>query len=275
MNEIVTDKKGFARLSGMKCFTGAGLKFMGVVLMVFDHLHQMFFMFGAPDWFTWIGRLVAPLFLFMCAEGFHHTRSRARYMLLLFIGFEFMNLASSALAAALPNDDVMLMNNIFGTMFLCTFYMWTIDTLRSGIRERKPSKVALAVAAALFSMLVAVAVVTLLSMPALLASPHAGRLFVLIKMVPNVFLTEGGWALVLLGVLFYVFREKRLLQVLVLVALGLMTRMGGDGVQWMMIFAAIPILLYNGARGRGSKYFFYIFYPAHIYIFYTITSLIG
>jgi hypothetical protein len=38
----------------------------------------------------------------------------------------------------------------------------------------------------------------------------------------------------------------------------------------MMLFAAIPILMYNGKRGKGSKYFFYVFYPAHIYILYAV-----
>jgi len=41
----------------------------------------------------------------------------------------------------------------------------------------------------------------------------------------------------------------------------------------MMIFAVIPIFLYNGEKGRGMKYFFYIFYPAHIYILYIIATL--
>lgn len=36
--------------------------------------------------------------------------------------------------------------------------------------------------------------------------------------------------------------------------------------QWMMIFAAPFFLLYNGKRGKGSKWFFYMYYITHIVI---------
>ncbi len=35
-------------------------------------------------------------------------------------------------------------------------------------------------------------------------------------------------------------------------------------------FAVLPILLYNGERGRKMTYFFYIFYPAHLLALHVI-----
>ncbi|MDR2088556.1 MAG: conjugal transfer protein TraX [Clostridiales Family XIII bacterium] len=271
MNEIVTEKAGLSRF---QCFTGSGLKLLGVIMMVFDHLHQMFFMFGVPDWFTWIGRLVAPIFLFMCTEGFRHTRSKARYMLLLLAGFEFMNVASDLLAKAMPNDEVVLMNNIFGTLLLCTVYMWGVDAFCGGIREKKPAKVALSVLVMLVPIVVGMVFVVMLSSEAFLSNPFARNIVSLLRFVPNLAIAEGGPPLVLLGLLFYLLRRWRLAQIAALVAMGLLTLFMVGGAQWMMLFAAVPILLYGGARGKGSKYFFYIFYPAHIYIFYVITCLI-
>ncbi|WP_281822005.1 TraX family protein [Eisenbergiella massiliensis] len=40
---------------------------------------------------------------------------------------------------------------------------------------------------------------------------------------------------------------------------------------WMSGFAAIPMYLYNGKRGRGNKKLFYWFYPAHVYVLYGIS----
>nr|WP_277896271.1 hypothetical protein [Enterococcus lactis] len=32
------------------------LKILGITLMFVDHIHQMFYPFGAPDWLDWFGR---------------------------------------------------------------------------------------------------------------------------------------------------------------------------------------------------------------------------
>jgi hypothetical protein len=216
------------------------------------------------------------MFLFMCAEGFHYTRSRRKYMLLLLAGFEFMNVASLFLSRAMPNEDVTLMNNIFGTMLLCTVYMGLTDMLKSGVSEKKPGRTALSILLMLVPIAIGAVSMAIMNMPDFLANPNALMIMYMIQSVPNVMIVEGGPTLVATGLLFYIFREKRLIQVAVLVLAGVLTlfTFGPGEVQWMMVFAAIPMLMYNGKRGKGSKYFFYIFYPAHIYILYTIAYLI-
>ena len=56
-----------------------------------------------------------------------------------------------------------------------------------------------------------------------------------------------------------------------LVLSGLWNFLWPGNVQYYGVMAALLILLYNGERGKKSKYFFYAFYPVHlmiIYIFY-------
>lgn len=47
------------------------------------------------------------------------------------------------------------------------------------------------------------------------------------------------------------------------------------GYQWMMI-AALPLMLaYNGQRGAlNLKYFFYAFYPVHLWIMYLLSNVL-
>ena len=97
---------------------------------------------------------------------------------------------------------------------------------------------------------------------------------------------DGGTYFILEGILLYLFRKRRALQAAVFFVLALIlegvfpflltpgataemliTTMYG----WMSGFAAIPMYLYNGQRGKGNKKLFYWFYPAHVYILYGIS----
>jgi len=62
--------------------SGTALKMIALVCMVFDHIHYFFGFTGMiPEWFSMLGRLSAPLFLFCVVEGFSHTRNRKKYFL--------------------------------------------------------------------------------------------------------------------------------------------------------------------------------------------------
>lgn len=44
----------------------------------------------------------------------------------------------------------------------------------------------------------------------------------------------------------------------------------GLGIQIYACLAVFPMLLYNGQKGPSLKYFFYAFYPLHLFILYLI-----
>lgn len=49
---------------------------------------------------------------------------------------------------------------------------------------------------------------------------------------------------------------------------------GWARVQWAIALAAIPMLLYNGQKGKGCKNFFSIFSPTHIIGLYLLVSFL-
>lgn len=78
--------------------------------------------------------------------------------------------------------------------------------------------------------------------------------------------TDYDYRGIVLIVLLYIFRYDRSMQ----------TIAGGISLywEWQAIFAFIPICMYDGTRGKSIKYFFYIFYPAHLLILYLVRELL-
>ena len=48
----------------------------------------------------------------------------------------------------------------------------------------------------------------------------------------------------------------------------------GTAWQSFMILALPLILRYNNQKGRGMKYFFYIFYPAHTFLLFYLANFV-
>jgi len=258
-------------------FNATTLKILAIILMVFDHVHQMWAHSGAPMWLTCLGRPVFPMFLFAMSESFHYTHSRKAFLKRLLFASWFMTVCNLVLQYILPNNDIVLMNSAFSTFFIAGLYMLFYDMLIDGIKTKKAGKAAAAILLCLVPILT--------SLPALLVanlsnsdafSPLAIRIMLTACfLLPNILIVEGGFIMVALGVLFYALRKWRWAQIAVLTALSALVFINGRGadIQWLMVFAAIPMLLYNGEKGRGMKNFFYIFYPAHIYLLYIIATL--
>ena len=254
-----------------KTLTGFHLKVIGVISMVFDHLLQFFSFLGVPGWFGWIGRIAAPIFLFESSEGFIHTSNRRKYMFRLLLGFWIMGILNGILNAYFSTGGLII-NNIFGTLFLGTVYMQSMDYF-------KQKQIGKGLLWFIVPLLISALPLVVFSSPDILSNPAiliGFQIFNLI--VPSLMMTEGGFLFVLLAVAFYLFHGKKWLQISAIGVVALISaasynfrELFGVNHQWMMILAAIPIVLYNGEKGRGMRNFFYIFYPAHIAIFAIIS----
>ena len=117
-------------------------------------------------------------------------------------------------------------------------------------------------------------------------------IFGIILVFIGVIISEGGIVVIPFVLITYIFRNKKIVRnilylVFSLIMLFISYTPYGDikttiemllfNCDWFFI-SVIPFLyLYNGERGlnnKFSKYFFYIFYPLHLWIIATIAFLV-
>ena len=276
-----------------KGLDGTQLKTVALVLMVLDHIHYFFEFTGwVPIWFSMLGRLSAPLFLFCTVEGFAHTHDRKRYVLRIWaIGtamaaLEFFMIYAGAFRRG---DGFYPQNAIFQDLVLLCVIWQGIDWLR----EKKIAKGAAAIAAVLCWPYMVV--VFLLLFPQVQDMPIASAVVAFLMTSPLPMwtaVTDGSWGFLLGGVLLYALRGHRPVQLGVWALNALLwdlvlpfamvhaqadfvwTQMFTDYYEWFGVAAAVLMGLYNGRRGSGHKQLFYWFYPAHIYLLYGASCLL-
>ena len=224
------------------------LKLLAMGLMLLDHIY--YFVPGTPIWFTWLGRIVAPIFFFFAVEGFYHTRSRLHYIIRMFIWAGIMFAGTRLIMHRFPPVRTPIVNNIFLSLALALCLMDAIEWTRAtGNRA--------------------------LGVPAVMAVG-----------VLSLF-TEASLYGVAMTLVFYLFRDDRrrmaMAYVVVSLAISLLLSPAASAIslerllyydyQWMMVFSILFILMYNGRRGpknNFTKYLFYVFYPAHVWALYLI-----
>ena len=268
------------------------LKLLALGLMFLDHIYE--FIPGIPLIFTILGRISAPLFFFCTVWGFHYTRSRKTYLLRLFDCSALMGILDCILNQSVAEPVRQCRNNIFGTLFLVCLFLFLWE------KWQEPKKKILAVAAFL-----TINEVVQLLCAGLLATPLAPAMesglgisrrnfFLILRgFLPNYYNCEGGAWAVAMGVVLAFCKDspKR-------VALGfggyclayfLYTLYSGlvmgqtqwlsylftGSIQWLQVLALPWMLVYNGKRGRGMKYLFYVFYPAHIALLFWLGNAVA
>lgn len=250
------------------------IKVIALILMVFDHIHYIFSgAWNIPVWFTMLGRLSAPLFFFISANGMRYTKHPEKYLLRLWAGSVFMNLGNRLINTyfPLPGGGI-IMNNIFSTLFISCLIIYCIQKIQEQKKEGKPF--------VRYLLLISVPVVSsVLLLLTMLVPGLTVFSAVIMTFVPSLLFCEGSFLFAFLGVGFYFCLDSRkrlswfysLFCLLILLSgfrpgAGILSLFTAD-IQWMMLFALPVMLLYNKQKGAGMKYFFYLFYPAHIYLF--------
>ena len=265
--------------------SGFQLKYIALITMVFDHIHYFFDYTGKiPIWFTMIGRLAAPLFLFTVIEGFIHTRNRKKYFLKIYVLAILMGLIQFGFynfLHPLVRPDGFFPKN----MMLSSFAILLVAL--QGIAWIQEKKYLKGIPTLLFPLMLP------WLMLLLYLSGQDKPIFTLFINLLNytvlpthTSISDGGTWLLLTGIAMYLCHKNLKKEVLAFVSVSLVWVLMAivlsrpsfhdlmfKYVEWMEIFAAPLMLCYNGQRGKGSKYLFYVFYPTHIYLLYALSVI--
>ena len=263
--------------------SGFQLKYIALITMVFDHIHYFFDYTGKiPIWFTMIGRLAAPLFLFTVIEGFIHTRNRKKYFLKIYVLAILMGLIQFGFynfLHPLVRPDGFFPKN----MMLSSFAILLVAL--QGIAWIQEKKYLKGIPTLLFPLMLP------WLMLLLYLSGQDKPIFTLFINLLNytvlpthTSISDGGTWLLLTGIAMYLCHKNLKKEVLAFVSVSLVwvlmaIVLGRPSFhdlmfkyfEWTEIFSAPLMLCYNGERGKGSKYLFYIFYPSHIYLLYALS----
>lgn len=263
------------------------IKIIAVIAMTIDHLGA--YGFEIPVFDTYyselrlIGRIAMPLFLFLLTESVRHTRSRPRFLLRLYLAA-----VGTGLFVAVTNflfgDSVgmFISSNIFFTYFYVALYITLIEEMMAGRREGNRRRVLIGAAGILATFIPHILLVLLDSFSIMDygASLDIAFLFqdLVASFLASPLVVEYTFLFVIMGILMY-FAGDKYRKAAVLVLFSIFCYLGGKipllnafpihlpigYPQYYMILAAPLILLYNGEKGRGGKYFFYCYYPLHRY----------
>ena len=214
--------------------SGNALKLIAALSMLLDHMGLM--LFPRITFFRILGRLALPIYAYMIAEGCRYTRSKRRYFLGIF-------LLAAVCQAVYFFATGSLYFSILVTFSLGIPVVYALQNRQS--RRDLPSGLLL---------LAAVGAVWLLNRVLTIDYGFWGCMLPVFASLPR---ETQHWRIGLLGV------------GLVLLALSL------GGIQWYALAALPLLLLYSGKRGKQNmKYFFYIFYPAHLVLLELLAMLL-
>lgn len=229
------------------------LKLLLAILMVFDHIDYIPGLLppAAAAILHVLTRCVGVGFSFLAVEGFRHTHSRPRYVLRLFTWAAIMAAGNTIYNHIADDFALSLHNNIFltlalGVLMLCVLEGFTPNTAV----DHRPLRI-------------------------------AGAIFVLLM---GLFFAEGGIVILPFMLITYLCRTRSRLRTALYLALSLVLfalvfvpyptlsetlYMLAFNSDFLFVLVLPLIACYDGTRGpntRFTKYFFYAFYPLHLWI---------
>lgn len=193
----------------------------------------------------WIGRLAFPLFCFLLVQGFMHTKNKTKYA---------FRLGLFALLSEIPYDMAfngcifsLKNNNVFFTLFTGFMMIWAISIEKKRYETKQNT------------VLYFGCIIALVTMASFL--------------VTFVFDSSYGTSGILTILIIYLMKDQPVLALVCSTIV--LSLLNFSFVELFAIPSALLVAMYNGKRGKGIKYFFYVFYPAHLLIFALLAKYLG
>lgn len=236
-------KNNLEKADKIRILDGTMLKLIAMVSMVFDHVGDMFF--PDTDWMRMVGRIAMPIFAFCITEGYIHTRNKNKYL---------MRMGVFALISEVPFDLAfdgkvgLSHQNIMLSFFLAILALMLFDLIRGSKDEIKGRH---SVWRTLLGVLAVIAMAVL------------------------AFIVKADYTMFAVAsvFLFYAFKDTNpFVRPIPGVAFLALTRT--VGYYCTTGLSIIPLLLYNGKKGKGLKWLFYIFYPGHLLLLYVLKMIL-
>lgn len=280
--------------------TITALKILAMVTMFIDHIAS--FIPNTPQYFHWIGRISAPVFMYCSIIGYEKTINKTKYMLRLYV----LNLIMGMI-----NTILDIQYNFIGTILLIIIIIFIVDKFKNkDDNARRILSLFIAEQILFFIFIIFLTyLMNNLNYNIRLESVHIIKAFFV-----SMLLLDGGLFFAVFGLIMYFSNKNRktfsiayiivtILCLIIyntniarrifdiigsvidnnyLISAGICEILFGvdphfmktgllyGNPQWMMIGALPFILMYNGEKGKGLKYLFYIFYPLHIIVLYFI-----
>lgn len=242
-----------------KGLNGANLKHLAIFFMAIDHIGAALIEPGLlqtglitmqdTEYILYmvlrvLGRFSFPMFCFFLVEGFFHTHDMVKYL---------QNLLIFAVISEIPFDLALRgrlwdweHQNVFFTLALGFIAIWIAQALQEKCAMQPDKNGTLR-----YQMYILLFVLGLAGIAELIRADYGAVgvavIYVLYAFKPQK--TKGAvWAWVVLTL--------------------------GNTLEFFCFPFILAVKAYNGQRGKQNKYFFYLFYPAHLLVLYMMRRVL-
>lgn len=229
-------------LEKIKVLDATTLKIIAIISMTIDHAGYIFF--DNNFIMRSIGRIAMPVFSFFISEGYTKTRNKKKYLARLGI---FSLISEVPFDLAFFSKLTFKHQNIMLSFFLSVLALMLFDAIRG---EPKPGNTVYS----LPRTLTGIVTVGCIGIIASLLRTDYGLNAVMCVLLFYLFINSKQWLRSLSGTAYLALMQTKLPYVF-------------SGL------AFFPLTMYNGKKGKGLKWLFYIFYPGHLMLFFLINKI--